>query len=92
MSTLLILDDKLWFNGSFIVLPRNWLITSNVFCDNWCYIIFLLEFLYQACDTFGVLKHTRHFVTDTNGRTVLNLALVRSQFEHCSTVISMDNM
>ena len=40
--------------------------------------------LTKANQTFGILKRTCHFVTCKNRRRVLYLALVRSQFEHCS--------
>ena len=42
--------------------------------------------LTKANQKFGVLKRTCHFVTHSNRRRVLYLALVRSQFEHCSPV------
>ena len=42
--------------------------------------------LTKANQKFGVLKRTCHFVTHSNSRRVLYLALVRSQFEHCSPV------
>ena len=42
--------------------------------------------LAKANQKFGALKRTCHFVTHSNRRRVLYLALVRSQFEHCSLV------
>ena len=42
--------------------------------------------LTKANQKFGILKRTSHFVTCRNRRRVLYLALVRSQFEHCSPV------
>ena len=42
--------------------------------------------LTKANQKFGILKCTCHFVTCKNRRGVLYLALVRSQFEHCSPV------
>ena len=42
--------------------------------------------LTKANQKFGILKRTCHFVTCKNRRRVLYLALVRSQFEHCSPV------
>ena len=42
--------------------------------------------LTKANQKFGVLKRTCHFVTHSNRRRVLYLALVRSQFEHCLPV------
>ena len=42
--------------------------------------------LIKAYQKFGVLKRTCHFVTHSNRRRVLYLALVRSQFEHCSLI------
>ena len=42
--------------------------------------------LTKANQKFGILKRTCHFVTCRNRRRVLYLALVRSQFEHCSPV------
>ena len=42
--------------------------------------------LTKANQKFGVLKRTCHFVTHSNRRRVLYLALVRSQFEYCSPV------
>ena len=42
--------------------------------------------LTKANQKFGILKRTCHFVTCKNRRIVLYLALVRSQFEHCSPV------
>ena len=42
--------------------------------------------LTKANQKFGVLKRTCHFVTHSNRQRVLYLALVRSQFEHCSPV------
>ena len=42
--------------------------------------------LTKANQKFGVLKRTCHFVNNSNRRRVLYLALVRSQFEHCSPV------
>ena len=42
--------------------------------------------LINANQKFGILKRTCHFVTCKNRRRLLYLALVRSQFEHCSPV------
>ena len=42
--------------------------------------------LTKANQKFGILKRTCHFVTCINRRRVLCLALVRSQFKHCSPV------
>ena len=42
--------------------------------------------LTKANQKFGILKRTCHFVTCKNRRKVMYLALVRSQFEHCSPV------
>ena len=42
------------------------------------------KLLIKANQQFGILKRTCHFVTNKNRRRVLYLALVRSQFEHCS--------
>ena len=42
--------------------------------------------LTEANQKFGILKRTCHFLTCKNRRRVLYLALVRSQFEHCSPV------
>ena len=44
------------------------------------------KLLIKANQQFGILKRTCHFVTDKNRRRVLYLALVRSQFEHCSPI------
>ena len=44
------------------------------------------ELLTKANQKFGILKRTCNFVTCRNRRRVLYLALVRSQFEHCSPV------
>ena len=46
--------------------------------------------LTKANQKFGVLKRSCHFVTHSNRRRVLYLALVRSQFEHCSPVWTME--
>ena len=40
--------------------------------------------LTKANHKFGIFKRTCHFVTCKNRRRVPYLALVRSQFEHCS--------
>ena len=45
--------------------------------------------LTEANQKFGILKRICHFVTCKNRRRVLYLALVRSQFEHCSPLASM---
>ena len=45
-----------------------------------------LKVLSKAKQQFGLTKRTCSFVTDYNRRRVLYLALVRSQFEHCSQV------
>ena len=42
--------------------------------------------LTKTIQKFGILKRTCYFVTCKNRRRVLYLALVRSQFEHCSPV------
>lgn len=42
--------------------------------------------LSKANQQFGLLVRTCHFVKDTLRRRVLYLALVRSQFEHCSQI------
>ena len=42
------------------------------------------KLLTKANQQLGILKRTCHFVTNKNRRRVLYLALVRSQFEHCS--------
>ena len=42
--------------------------------------------LSKANQKFGLLKRTCHFVKDIKRRRVLYLAIVRSQFEHCSPV------
>ena len=45
------------------------------------------NFLYgKANQKLGMLKRNCHFVTDTNKRRVLYLTLVRSIFEHCTSV------
>ena len=44
------------------------------------------KLLIKANQQFGILKRTCHFVTNKNRRRVLYLALVRSQFEHCSPI------
>ena len=44
------------------------------------------KLLIKANQQFDILKRTCHFVTNKNRRRVLNLALVRSQFEHCSPI------
>ena len=44
------------------------------------------KLLIKANQQFGILKRTCHFVTNKNKRRVLYLALVRSQFEHCSPI------
>ena len=44
------------------------------------------KLLTKANQQLGILKRTRHFVTNKNRRIVLYLALVRSQFEHCSPI------
>ena len=40
----------------------------------------------KANQQFGILKRTCHFINDIKRRRALYLALVRSQFEHCSPV------
>ena len=45
--------------------------------------------LTNANQKFGILKRTCHFVTCKNRRRFPYLALVRSQFEHCSPIASM---
>ena len=50
---------------------------NNEHCEN---------ILTKANQKFCVLRRTCHFVTNSNRRRVLYLALVRSQFEHCSPV------
>ena len=42
----------------------------------------------KASSRLGLLRRTCHFVENTQQRRVLYLALVRSQFEHCSVVWS----
>ena len=44
------------------------------------------KILTKANQQLGILKRTCHFVTNKNRRRVLYLALVRSQFEHCSPI------
>ena len=44
------------------------------------------KLLTKAYQQLGILKRTCHFVTNKNRRRVLILALVRSQFEHCSPI------
>ena len=39
MRTLLITNDVFMV---LLALPRSWLITSHVFCDHWCYLIFFV--------------------------------------------------
>ena len=47
------------------------------------------NYLYsKASRNLGLLRRTCHFVTNTRQRRNLYLALVRSQFEHCSSVWS----
>ena len=45
------------------------------------------KLLTKANQQLGILKRTCHFVTNNNERRVLYLALVRSQFEHCSPIL-----
>ena len=40
----------------------------------------------KASQLLGLTKRTCHFVNNTNRRRSLYLALVRSQFEHCSPI------
>jgi endonuclease/exonuclease/phosphatase family metal-dependent hydrolase len=40
----------------------------------------------KACQQFGLVKRTCHFVKDFRRRRTLYLSLIRSQFEHCSPV------
>ena len=42
--------------------------------------------LLKANQQFGLVKRTCHFVNDVKRRRALYLALVRSQFEHCSVI------
>ena len=42
--------------------------------------------LTKAYQQLGILKRTCPFVTNINRRRVVYLALVRSQFEHCSPI------
>ncbi len=42
--------------------------------------------LLKASQQFGLVKRTCHFVKDIKRRRALYLAMVRSQFEHCSQV------
>ena len=57
------------------------LVNKSFYFNEQCKIL-----LTKANQKFGILKRTCHFVTCKNRRRVLYLALVRSQFEHCSPV------
>ena len=45
-----------------------------------------LKVLNKAHQMLGITKRTCHFITDTRKRRSLYLSLVRSQFEHCSSI------
>ena len=44
------------------------------------------KLLTKANQQLGILKRNCHFVTNKNRRRILNLALVKSKFEHCSPI------
>ena len=51
------------------------------------------NFLYSKANKYlGLLKRTCHFVKNIQQRRSLYLALIRSQFEHCSSVWSSSNI
>ena len=44
------------------------------------------KILTKAKQKLGLMRRTCHFITNPNQRRILYMALVRSQFEHCSVV------
>ena len=42
----------------------------------------------NASSSFGILRRTCHFTTDVRQKRAFYLAIVRSIFEHCSTIWS----
>ena len=55
-------------------------------CNNFSFNEHCERIISNANQKLGMLRRTCNFVNDVNRRRVLYLALVRSQFEHCSQI------
>ena len=53
---------------------------SLTWCDHHLHVI------NKAAQMFGLIKRTCHFVINSTRKRTLYLAMVRSQFEHCSII------